>query len=150
MLFFTHTISSSSPRAKACLLSRVQAQPLPFISVGLSYCSIDTSIPGPRCITYTALHRQHLPVSTYRTVIVEAACLPGDKQCTDGRCSQEGVCLSDVTVEELEDLCSSSSSGRSMILLAGRGEWWGQQPRAQLLLVTTATLGEVVYVPLVS
>ncbi|EFJ42395.1 hypothetical protein VOLCADRAFT_97453 [Volvox carteri f. nagariensis] len=60
-------------------------------------CNISSSIPGVYTITYDVSNSGGRTAATMRTLVVRAACLPGERLCGDNvTCSVDQVCLSEL------------------------------------------------------
>ncbi|EFJ46527.1 hypothetical protein VOLCADRAFT_93090 [Volvox carteri f. nagariensis] len=60
-------------------------------------CNISSSIPGVYTITYDVFNSGGKTAATLRTLVVRAACLPGEQLCGDNvTCSVDQVCLSEL------------------------------------------------------
>ena len=65
--------------------------PLPYVSIGLQYCGIDTTKPGTYTVTFSASNDNSATAKVQRTVIVKPACDSGEQACDDGSCGKNEV-----------------------------------------------------------
>ena len=63
---------------------------MPYASVGLLYCGIDTTQPGTYTVKFTVANDYGISVSVQRTVVVQPSCSSGEQACSDGTCGEWG------------------------------------------------------------
>ncbi|EFJ51847.1 hypothetical protein VOLCADRAFT_87436 [Volvox carteri f. nagariensis] len=72
--------------------------PLPYNFIGLKYCNLDTRTPGIYKISFHLVWPDVPEMVIYRTVVVQDLC-EGERACSDGKCSVDGVCSNELKIE---------------------------------------------------
>ena len=78
--------------------------PLPYVSVGLQYCGIDTTKPGTYTVTFSASNDNSASAIVQRTVFVKPACDSGEQACSDGTCGKIAIVACGGAVTRISDL----------------------------------------------
>ena len=64
--------------------------PLPYKSVGLQYCGIDSTKPGTYTVVFSVSNDNSARVTVPRTVVVVPSCDSGEQACSDRTCGAPG------------------------------------------------------------